>query len=308
MTMAIKKRNFLYYLIHDRDLYLMVLPGIVLVGVLTYGPMFGVVLAFKDYNILLGIWGSPWADPPWKYFLQFFNDPFFFRVVRNTVLMSFYTLVWGFPIPVIFALLINEIRHQRFKKGVQLITYLPHFISNVVIIGIAMFLLEPRGLINEFIMWLGFPRQLFLANPRFFRTIMITMGKWQHTGWDAIIYLAAIASVSPELYESARIDGATRLQCARYITLPSIMPVIRILLILEIGGLFNVGMESILLMYNPGIYETADVISTYVYRRGLLDMNYNFGTAVGMFNSVINMILIFLANTFSRKVSGEGLW
>ena len=300
------KKGLRYHLIRDRDLYLMVLPGIALVFIFSYLPMFGVTLAFRDYQVAKGIWGSPWVGL--KYFRQFVNDPFFFRIVRNTVLLNFYSLIFSFPMPVIFALLLNEIKVIKFKRVVQSLSYLPHFISTLVVVSIMMIMLDPYGIVNDFLSFIGLKEQIFFSDPKWFRTMYIGSGIWQHMGWESILYLAAVAGINPELYDAGVVDGANRFKQAIYITIPSILPVIRILLILNIGRMFSVGLEKVFLMYNPGIYETADVISTYVYRRGIEQMDYSFSSAVGLFNSTINFILLFLSNTVSKKISNEGLW
>ncbi|MCL2059873.1 MAG: ABC transporter permease subunit [Oscillospiraceae bacterium] len=284
----------------------MVLPGIALVFIFSYLPMFGVTLAFRDYQVAKGIWGSPWVGL--KYFRQFVNDPFFFRIVRNTVLLNFYSLIFSFPMPVIFALLLNEIKVIKFKRVVQSLSYLPHFISTLVVVSIMMIMLDPYGIVNDFLSFIGLKEQIFFSDPKWFRTMYIGSGIWQHMGWESILYLAAVAGINPELYDAGVVDGANRFKQAIYITIPSILPVIRILLILNIGRMFSVGLEKVFLMYNPGIYETADVISTYVYRRGIEQMDYSFSSAVGLFNSTINFILLFLSNTVSKKISNEGLW
>ena len=301
-----KKKGLLYHLARDTDLYIMLLPAMVLVFIFSYMPIFGIVLAFKEYDILQGIWGSPWVGL--KYFQQFFNDPYFFRITKNTILLSFFGILFGFPAPIILALFLNELKALRFKRIIQSISYLPHFVSTVVIVGIMMYMFDAYGIVNDILRFIGIPEQVFFSDSKWFRTLYIGSGIWQGIGWDAIIYLAAIAGINPELYEAAVLDGANRWQNMWHITLTSIMSVVRILLILEIGGLFGIGFEKVYLMYNPGIYDVADVVSTYVYRRGIIGMDFSYSAAVGLFNSIVNFTLIFIANYISRKISDEGLW
>ena len=296
------KRNF----IRHRAIFLMSIPVLIYYLIFYYAPMYGVVIAFKDFSPKLGILGSSWAGL--KHFYDFFNSYYFSRLIKNTLLLSFYSILWGFPAPIIFALLLNEIKYERFKKGVQTITYMPHFISLVVIAGLIKDFVATNGIINDLIVYLGGERSNLLINPSLFRTIYIVSGIWQSVGFNSIIYLAAISGISPELYEAAVIDGAGRWKQILHITIPSIAPTIIILFILQIGNLMNVGFEKVLLLYNDSILETADVISTFVYRKGLLEFNYSYSAAVGLFNSVINCILLVVANFTSRKVSETSLW
>jgi putative aldouronate transport system permease protein len=268
--------------------------------------MYGVIIAFKDYTPGLGIMGSPWVGIRW--FKDFFNSIYFFRLLRNTILISLYGIIWGFPIPIIFALLLNEVRDGIFKRSIQTVSYLPHFISLVVVVGMIIELTSVDGIINQIIRRLGYAPIDFMNEPRWFRTIFIGSGIWQNFGWNSIIYLAALSSIDPQLYEAAKIDGAGRWQQMRYITLPSIMPTAIILLILNLGSLLSVGFEKIILMYNPRTYEVADVISTYVYRRGILGGEYSFGAAVGLFNSVANLILLIIVNKIAKQITEIGLW
>jgi putative aldouronate transport system permease protein len=293
-------------IVRDRELYLMIIPSMVLAFLFLYLPMFGIMVAFKKYNVVLGFWKSPWVG--FKYFIQFFNDPYFLRIVKNTFFLSLYGVIISFPAPIIFALLLNEVSGNNFKRIAQSISYLPHFVSTVVVVSLLMTLFSPEGIVNKVVNSFGLESQIFFSDPKWFRPLYIGSGIWQSMGFSAIIYFAAIAGVNPELYESACIDGANRLHRMRYITLPSILPTIRILFILSIGDLFVVGFEKVYLMYNPAIYETADVVATYVYRRGINQMQYDYATAVGLLNSIVSFVLVFAANKISNKVSGEGLW
>ena len=264
-------------------------------------------MAFQNYRPSKGIFGSQWVGL--KYFLDFFHSAYFSRLVRNTVLISVYSLLWGFPVPILFALFLNELRDGPFKKVVQTVSYLPHFISVVVLVGMVQSFLNPYdGIVNVIIKALGGSPINFLSEPSWFRTIYVASGIWQNFGYDSIIYLSAIAAVDPQLYEAARVDGAKRLQVMVHVTLPGILPTVIIMLILRFGNIMSVGFEKVNLLYSPATYETADVISTYVYRRGVLDGQFSFSTAVDFFNSVINLILICTVNKISSKVSETSLW
>lgn len=296
-----------YYLKRDRLLWVLVLPCLVYFIIFCYVPMGGLLIAFKNYRPLKGIWGSDWVGL--KYFIDFFTSPFFPRLLRNTVFISVYGLLWGFPIPILFALFLNELRPGPYKKLVQTVSYMPHFISVVVLVGMVQSFLSPyEGIVNTMITAMGGQSINFLAEPSWFRTIYVGSGIWQNFGYNSIIYLSAISSVDPQLYEAARIDGAKRFQMMARITFPCILPTAIMMLILNFGSIMNVGFEKINLLYSPATYETADVISTYVYRRGILDAQFSFGTAVGLFNSVINLILILTVNKISRSAAEVSLW
>ncbi|MDR3120432.1 MAG: ABC transporter permease subunit, partial [Clostridiales bacterium] len=232
----------------------------------------------------------------------------FGRLVLNTFLLSFYNLLWGFPVPILFALLLNELRSNRLKKAVQTITYMPHFVSLVVICGIVLNFTSQNGLITTLLTYFGAPKANLLVNAGNFRTIYIASDIWQEMGWNSIIYIAAISGLDQEVYDAATVDGAGRLRKMWHVTLPGILPTITILLILRIGGMMNIGFEKIILLYNPSIYDTADVISSFVYRRGILQADYSYSTAVGLFNSVINLFMLISANWFSRRVNDSSLW
>ncbi|MCM8901801.1 ABC transporter permease subunit [Caldicoprobacter algeriensis] len=293
-------------IIRNKYIYIMALPVVAYYIIFHYMPMYGAIIAFKEFNPALGIIRSPWVGL--KHFKDFFEGVYFWRLIRNTLLISIYSLVWGFPAPIILALLLNEVKNNYFKRTVQTISYLPHFISLVVVCGIIKDFTSTDGVINDIIEFLGGERTNFLMIPEWFRPIYVGSGIWQEVGWGSIIYLAAITNIDPQLYEAATIDGASRWKQTWHITLPGIVPTIVILLILRLGGLMSVGFEKIILLYNSATMETADVISSYVYRRGLLDFDYSFSAAVGLFNSVINLILITSANKFSRKISETSLW
>jgi putative aldouronate transport system permease protein len=284
----------------------MAIPVIAYYIIFHYIPMYGLVMAFKDFSPRLGILHSPWIGI--EHFKTFFFSYYSWRIIRNTLLISFYSLIWGFPWPIILALLINEVNNVSFKRIVQTITYLPHFIAMVVICGIIKQFTGTEGVINNIIAWMGGERQSLLSQPELFRTIFISSGIWQQVGWSSIIYLAAISSIDVQLYDAAYVEGANRLQQARFITVPGILPTMIILLILSIGQLMQVGWQKILLLYNPLIYETADVIQTFIYRKGILNMKYGFSTAVELFNSVINLVLIVTVNRVSKKITGTSLW
>lgn len=272
-----------------------------------YLPMVGLIVAFKDYSIRLGFFRSPWVGFQW--FEQFFSSYFFPRLVRNTFLIGLYTLVFGFPVPVIFAVLLNEVNNKLFRNVAQSVSYLPYFISLVVVVGMIVNFFAPNeGVVNVVLTKLGREQINFLNDPSWFRPLYVGSEIWQTFGFNAVIYIAAITSIPLQLYEAATIDGAGRFQKMLRITLPSMVPTIVVLLLLNMGRLFNVGFQKIVLMYNPSVYETADVISSYVFRRGFGQADYSFGTAVGLFNSVITFILVVIFNWIARKVSDISLW
>lgn len=288
-------------------LYLMALPVALWYIVFQYLPMYGLVIAFQDYVPSRGIMDSRWVGL--KHFRSFFTDPYFGRVVFNTLYINILMLVFAFPFPIIFALLLNEVKSGKLRKTTQTVTYLPHFVSAMVICGLMLDFGKSNGMLTGlFSSLLGSERINLFSKASYFRPLYVGMNVWQEFGWDSIIYFAALSGIDPTLYEAAMMDGASRLKRAIHITLPSIAPTIIILLILRIGNLLTLGWEKIVLLYNPMIYETADVISTYVYRRGLIMFEYSFGTAVGLFNSAINFVLLISANAVSRKVNDTSLW
>lgn len=303
-----RKLNFGIFLDIRKNklLYVMLLPVLLYYIVFHYAPMYGAMIAFKDFSPRLGIWGSDWVG--FEHFREFFTGPYFWRTIKNTVLISFYQLLFGFPAPIVLALLLNELKHALFKRTVQTITYMPHFISLIVICGILKDFTSSEGVINDIVAFFGGERVTFLLEPSLFRTVYVSSGIWQNIGWGTIIFLAALTGIDQEQYEAAKIDGAGRWKQMTHVTLPGLMPTIIILLILDIGRMMNVGFEKIILLYNPGTYETADVISSYVYRVGLQDFNYSFSSAVGLFNSVINFVLLISSNWLSRKFNDTSLW
>ena len=293
-------------LLKNKYLYIMAIPVILYYLIFCYLPMGGLVIAFKQYEISKGILASRWVGL--KYFKEFFSGIYFRRIFGNTLLISFYDILFGFPAPVIFALLLNEVRGQKFKKTVQTITYLPHFISLVVICGMIVDFFGRTGIISVMLSaFTGEPKN-YMSDPKYFRRIYVITNIWQNIGWDSIIYIAAIAGIDQEMYEAAVIDGAGRFRQIVSITIPGMASTIIIMLIMRIGQMVNVGYEKIILLYNSGTYETADVISSYVYRMGLANSRYSYSTAVSMFQSVINFILLLGANTLSRKFSETSLF
>ncbi|MFD0962019.1 ABC transporter permease [Paenibacillus chungangensis] len=289
------------------QLYLVVLLPMTYLIIFKYIPMAGIVLAFKEYNVIQGIWGSPWAGM--KYFNQFFESPNFWLYIKNTLGISLYGLLVGFPAPIILALALNEVGNGLFKKSVQMVAYAPYFISTVIMVSILIVTLSPNvGIISKFFAWLGVENTNFMGIPGLFKSIYVWSDVWQFTGYGAIIYIAALAGVNPELYESAKVDGASRLQKIWSIDIPSLIPVSVILLILNLGNLMRLGFEKIYLMQNPLNLSTSEVISTYVYKVGLLNSSFSFSTAIGLFNSVINLILLILVNYIARRLSNTSLW
>ncbi len=294
-------------LIRDKYLLFLVLPCFLYYVVFKYVPIFGIVIAFKNYSLFKGVWASDWVG--FKYFVRFIESPDFWPVIRNTFLLGLYRLVFGFPAPIILALLLNEVRNALFKRFVQTVSYLPHFISNVVVAGITVMFLSPTGgLVNNMIDVLGFERITFMVEPSWFRTIYVSTDIWQHIGWGTIIYLAALSAIDPQQYEAARIDGANRWKQMTHVTLPGIIPAVMIILLLDIGKILEVGFEKAYLLATPVTYSTADIISTYVYRVGLSQGNYSYATAIDIFTGIISFIFIITANTVSKKLSEHSLW
>ena len=282
------------------------IPGVLLL-VFKYVPMYGVIIAFKDFRIGSGIWGSPWNN--FDHFLLAFTNPYFARILRNTIVISLLRIVFGFPAPIILALLINELRWMPFKRTIQSISYLPHFMSWVVLAGMMFEILSPqRGIVGYVYSLLGREAPNLLASTALFRPMLIGTQIWKEVGWGTVIYLAAIAGIDPQLYESANIDGANRLQRALHITVPSLIPVIIILFILRIGDMLDAGFDQIFNMYNPLVYEVADIVDTYVYRVGLIDRRYDFSAAVGLFKNVVGVILLIGTNMVVRRYSEYGIW
>lgn len=290
----------------NRYLYLLAIPVIVYYLLFYYLPMFGLVIAFKQYELGKSIMECKWVG--FKYFQEFFSGIYFGRLLRNTLLISFYSILLGFPAPIIFALLMNELRQHRFKKVVQTVTYLPHFISMVVICGMIVDFLSTNGVLTQVFSLLGGSTGNYIGDPKYFRAVYIISEIWQDVGWGSIIYLAALTSIDQEMYEAAVIDGAGRWKQTIHITLPGIMPTIMIMLIMRMGQVLSVGYEKIILLYGPGTYEVADVISSYVYRMGIGQSRYSYSAAVGLFQSIVNVILLVAANTVSRRMTETSLF
>ena len=286
--------------------YIMILPVIIYIAVFCYKPMYGVIIAFKNFRPAVGIMDSPWVGL--KHFITFFNDYNFWRILKNKFSISALSILFGFPAPILLALLINEIRNTKFKRAVQTISYMPYFISMVIICGLIKTFCQSDGIITDLVVALGGERVNLLASKNWFYPIYIISNIWQNIGWDSIIYLAALAGIDQEQYEAARVDGAGRIRQIISVTLPGLMPTITILFILKMGNILNVGFEKILLLYSPTTYEVADVISTYVYRIGILDANFSYSTAIGLFNSVVNIIFLLLTNAISKKMNNSGLF
>ena len=299
------RSEFTRTFLKQRYLHLMILLPFLIILVFNYFPMYGLVVAFQNYKYGR-IWGSTWVGFRW--FEQFLGSPYFLRTAKNTLVLGALSIIFGFPAPIILALLLNEIRNSAFKRITQSISYLPHFVSTVIIVGLLKEMASLTGLFNKIVMLFGGDGIIFFLRPEWFRPMYIGSDIWRSVGWGSVIFLAAISGVDPELYEAATIDGANRWHQMRHVTIASIMPTIIILFILRIGGILGNDFEKILLMYNPNIYETADVISTYVYREGLENTRYSYGAAVGFFLNVVSFLFIFTANFISRRVSETSLW
>ncbi|MBW4081223.1 sugar ABC transporter permease [Paenibacillus sp. S150] len=306
MNKAAFSKRFARDFLTNKYLYLMMLPVVAYYAIFNYAPMYGVLIAFKDYSPMKGIMDSPWTG--FEHFKTFFDSYYFLRVLKNTLIISVYSLIFEFPAPVILALLINEARNKTFKKIVQSATYMPYFISMIVIAGLIRDFTDSGGVINTIYMYFGGDGTSMLQHSNLFRPIYILSEIWQRAGWESIIYLAALMGIDQEQYEAARMDGAGRLKQMWYVSLPGILPTIVILFILRMGNLLNVGFEKIILLYNPVVYETADVISSFVYRKGLLEFSWSYSTAVGVFNSIINLTLLVLANRISKRITNNSLW
>ncbi|WP_343060576.1 ABC transporter permease [Paenibacillus phyllosphaerae] len=289
------------------QLYLLVLPPVLFFLIFKYYPMLNAVLAFKDYNVIKGIWGSPWVGM--RNFRLFFENPIFWDLIKNTIFLSGYLLLAGFPIPLLLALMLNEVRSGKFKRLVQMVTFAPYFISTVVMVSMIMLFLAPRlGFVNVLLNNMGLDSINFLGEPGMFRSIYVWSDIWQTAGYTAVIYLAALSGIDPTLYEAAKVDGASRAQKIFHVDLPGILPTIVIVLILNVGNVMAIGFEKVYLLQNPLNLVNSEIISTYVYSIGLLNANYSFATAVGLFNSVINLILLVLVNSLAKRFSNNSLW
>lgn len=305
-----KKQLSRSYIKNNIELYLIMLPVIVFLIIFSYIPMYGVIIAFQNYvpgKPFLAFDGSvTWVGL--KYFRDFISSIYFTRVFGNTLLLSLYNLLFGFWVPIVFALILNEIKNARCKKVIQTASYLPYFISSVVVAGMVLSFINTDGIVNNIIAAIGLQRQSFNVDAKAFPVIYTITNIWKSFGWSAIIYMSAISAIDPFLYESAQLDGASRLKQMRYITVPLIMPTVSVLLIFAVGGMLETNSELILLLYNPSVYETADVIGTYVYRVGMLGGQFSYGSAIGLFTSVVNFMLLFFANFISKRISNYGLW
>ncbi len=291
----------------DRQLLLLFIPCFIFYTVFRYGPLSGLLIAFKDYSVWKGVFDSPWVGL--KHFEKFFSSTDFVTLFGNTLALGFFNLIISFPFPVLLAILLNEVRVSWFKKSVQTFSYLPAFLSVVIISSMVIDFLSPtNGIVNRALVAMGFESHYFLIDPNWFRPVYIISEIWTNTGYDAIIYLAAVAGINPTLYEAARVDGAGRWRNMWNVTLPGILPTIIIMFILKTGSMIRVGYEKVLLLYNPMTYEVADVFSTFVYRKGLLEANYSYAAAVGMFEALVAMVMLLTANLISKRVGGSGLW
>ena len=287
-------------------LYLLVIPVIIFYAIFMYKPMYGAIIAFMDYTPAKGISGSEWVG--FENFARFFSSPYFVRLLRNSLLLSVDSIVFGFPAPIILALLLNEVGNKKFKKISQTVTYLPHFVSMVVICGMIKDFCLSTGLINDIVAFFGGTRTPLLQDPKYFRTIYTVSSIWQEVGWGSIIYLSALSGVDSQLYEAAAIDGAGKWKQTLHVTIPGITPTIIVMLILRMGSLMSMGYEKTILLYNSAIYDTADIISSYVYRVGLIEQDWSYSTAIGLFNSVINCALLVITNMISKRTTENSLW
>lgn len=304
---VLKKAGFINRFKTNLPLWFFVLPGMILTFIFSYIPMYGVQIAFRNYNAKLGFFGSHWVGL--KHFVRFFNSPYFTDTIVNTLAISVYTLIVGFPIPILFALMLNSFRHKKYRKIIQTVTYAPNFISTVVMCGMILLFLSPSvGVVNHIIEFFGGDAVNFMANKNYWRHIYVWSGIWQGMGWNSVIYFAALSGISPELHEAAVMDGAGKFQLVRYIDLPSIMPTATILLIMSCGNILSVGFEKVFLLQNDLNLSVSQVISTYVYQVGMVDHNVSYSTAIGLFNSAINAVLLITVNKISDKLSGISLW
>lgn len=283
------------------------MPGVLYYILFHYKPMWGALIAFQDYNPFVGFWGSKWVGL--KHFRNFFQSTYAPRLIKNTLAISMYSIIFSFPLPIVFAIIQNEVRFPRFRSIMQSISYFPHFISVVIICGLLkQYLSVSDGIINAMIAALGFERIPFLSSPGWFRTIYIGSGIWQGLGWNSIIYYATLTSVDTSLFEAAEIDGANRFQRIWHISVPALVPTMVTLLLMQLGNVMNVGYEKVLLLYNPSTYSTSDILSTYVYRVGITQMKYSFASTVGLFNNVVGLVIVMFFNMVSRRVADTSLW
>ena len=313
MASLIEKKKNQYFnnlrkdFFRDWQLYLLLIPALLFYIFFVYKPFYGLQIAFKDYSLFKGIAESEWVGL--KHFVKFFQGPYFLRTLKNTFFIGLYGVIFSFPAPIAFALLLNEMRNKKLRGTIQTLSYMPYFISIVVVAGLVVNLLSPSsGLVNMVIKKFGGEPIYFLTQPNMFRPIYILMYIWKDTGFASIIYFAALSSIDPQLYEAAYMDGANKFKRMLHITLPGILPTIMILLILKLGTILNVGYESIILLYQPATYEKADVINTFVYRSGIAEGRYDVATAVGLFNGVVSLILVLASNLVSKKTTEYGIW
>lgn len=290
----------------NKVLYIMMIPVLAYFLTFCYAPMFGVIMAFENYKPGKGIFGSEWVG--FQNFIDFFQSYYFWRLLKNTLVISLKDIALSFPLSILFALMLNEVKHQKFKKTVQTISYLPYFISLVVVCGLVKDFTESGGFISNIIASLGGPQNGILSEPSYFQSIFVWSNVWQNLGYNSIVYISALAAIDPQLYETARVDGANRLKQILYISLPGITPTIIIMLILRVGSIMTVSYQKIILLYGPSTYETADVISSFIYRKGLINNDYGYATAVGLFNSLVNLVLIIATNKLNQKYTETSLW
>jgi len=303
----LNQKPLMVRILQSKELYLFCLPGIIITLLFHYWPLYGAQIAFRAYSARRGIWGSPWVG--FEHFIRFFNSPFAGQIIWNTFVLSLYSLAAGFPVPIILALLLNSFRHKRYTKVIQTVTYAPHFISVVVMSGMIILFLSPRvGIINVFMGYFGMEPVNFMGERSLWRHIYVWTGVWQGMGWSSVVYFAALSGVSPELHEAATVDGATKFQRILYIDLPSIIPVAVMLLILSLGSTFSIGFEKVYALQNPLNLAVSEIISTYVYKLGIIQNDMAFSSAVGLFNSAVNAALLITANTISRNISDNALW
>jgi putative aldouronate transport system permease protein len=306
-TRMLNQKTWIVKILTNRDLYLFCLPGIVITLMFHYWPLYGAQIAFRAYTARQGIWGSPWVGL--EHFIRFFNSPNAALIIWNTLVLSVYSLVAGFPIPIILALLLNSFRHKHYTKVIQTVTYAPNFISTVVMCSMIILFLSPRvGMINKVIAFLGVDAVNFMGERSMWRHIYVWTGVWQGMGWSSVVYFAALSGVNPEYHEAAIVDGATKLQRIIHIDLPTILPVAVMLLILSFGSMFSIGFEKVYALQNPLNLNVSEIISTYVYKIGILNNDVSYSSAIGLFNSTVNAVLLITVNTISRKLSDNALW
>ena len=302
-----KKKPLLTQILHSRELYLFCLPGLLIMLIFHYWPLYGAQIAFRAYSVRRGIWGSPWVGL--QHFVRFFNSPNAVQIIYNTLVLSFYSLAAGFPIPIVLALLLNSFRYKRYTKVIQTVTYAPHFISVVVMCGMIILFLSPRvGAVNRIISFMGVEPINFMGERSMWRNIYVWSGIWQGMGWSSVVYFAALSGVNPELHEAATVDGATKFQRILHIDLPTILPVAVMLLILNLGSVFSIGFEKAYALQNPLNLNVSEIISTYVYKIGIIQNDPAYSSSVGLFNAAVNAVLLITANSISRRLSDNALW